>query len=66
METTTRDLTVMEVARELGMSKHSIYRAIRLGHLHAYAVTPNTTRITRADLEAFKASGGILAASATH
>lgn len=64
METTTRDLTVMEVARELGTTKHRVYEAIHAGVLHAYALTPNTTRITRHDLDAFKRSGGVLAGRA--
>ena len=61
METATRDLTVRQVAAELGTSKHRVYEAIHAGVLHAYALTPNTTRITRADLDAFKRSGGVLA-----
>lgn len=66
MDTTglTRDLSVAAVAVECGTTKHRVYEAIRSGRLRAYALTTNTTRVTRRDLDEFKATGGVLAAPA--
>jgi len=55
-----RDLTVTEVAAEMGVTRQSVYALIRAGLLHSYGATDGTqgTRITRADLDDFKRSGG--------
>lgn len=46
-------LSVPAVARELSMSRRTVYRLIETGELPAIRLTAGTTRIAYADLLAF-------------
>ena len=53
----TNDLTVTEAAEELGVVAETIRRLLLAGHLTGYKAG-RRWRVTRAALDAFKASGG--------
>lgn len=54
-------MLVSEVAQELRISKMTVYRLIKLGHLDAIQVG-RAYRVKRASYAAFKAAGGVVAA----
>lgn len=52
------DLTVPQVAAELGLHYDTVRRLLIGGHLVGYKADLKQWRITRAALDAFKTSGG--------
>ncbi|MCS6869373.1 helix-turn-helix domain-containing protein [Thermus sp.] len=46
-------LTYAEVERALGVSRSTVWRLVRAGHLKLVRPTPRSARITRESLEAF-------------
>jgi len=54
-----KDLTVQEVAEELGLHYDTVRRLLIAGHLTGYKADLKQWRITREALDAFKASGGV-------
>ncbi len=56
-------LTVPEAARALRLSGKTVLGLIRSGKLKAYSYGPRSTRIDRADLDAFVASARSASAS---
>ena len=54
-----KDLTVQEVAKELGLHYDTVRRLLIAGHLTGYKADLKQWRITREALAAFKASGGV-------
>ena len=53
-----KDLTVVEVAEELGLNPDTVKRLLRLEVLPGYKADLKQWRVTRKALDAFKASGG--------
>ena len=53
-----KDLTVPQVAEELGLHYDTVRRLLIGGHLTGYKADLKQWRITRAALDQFKASGG--------
>ena len=53
-----KDLTVVEVAEELGLNPDTVKRLLRLEVLPGYKADLKQWRVTRAALDQFKASGG--------
>ena len=53
-----KDLTVQEVAEELGLHYDTVRRLLIAGHLTGYKADLKQWRVTRAALDSFKASGG--------
>ena len=52
-----KDLTVAEVAEELGLHRDTVKRLLASGQLTGYKAAARW-RVTRASLDAFKAAGG--------
>lgn len=48
-------MTVARVARELAVSKKRVYQLINCGRLDSLKLSPRSTRVTRASVEAFVA-----------
>lgn len=55
---TAKDLTVRDVADELSLHIDTVKRLLRSGVLTGYKADLKSWRVTRASLDAFKASGG--------
>ncbi len=55
----TPDLTVKEVAAELGLAIDTVQRLLRSGAMPGYRADLKSWRVTREQLNAFKASGGV-------
>ena len=53
------DLTVQDVATEIGLNYDTVRRLLMNGHLPGYKAGLRQWRVTRAELDAFKASGGV-------
>lgn len=53
------DLTVEEVAAELRLTYDTVLRLLRAGEIPGYKADRKQWRIERAQLDAFKAAGGI-------
>jgi excisionase family DNA binding protein len=51
-------LKVAEVARELRCSKNTIYELIRMGQLRALRIGERNIRLTREEVERYKAGDG--------
>ena len=47
-------LSVLEVAKDMGVSKDTVYKEIREGRLKAFRVGKQKFRISEAELEAYK------------
>lgn len=54
-----RDLTVKDVAEELGMAENTIRRLLNAGIMPGYRANLRNWRVTREQLDGFKASGGV-------
>jgi len=54
-----RLLKVSEVATELRITRHAVYRLIDRGHLPAVRLSQNGTRVASDALDALIASGGV-------
>jgi len=54
-----KDMTVPQVAEELGLHYDTVRRLLIGGHLTGYKADRKQWRITRAALDSFKASGGV-------
>jgi len=52
------DFTVRQTAKILQISIHKVYELINDGKLKSYKVSERGTRISEAQLEQFKSSGG--------
>jgi len=55
----TRDLAVKEVAAELGLAIDTVQRLLRSGAMPGYRADQKSWRVTRQQLDAFKAAGGV-------
>jgi excisionase family DNA binding protein len=53
-----RDLTVKDVAEELGLHIDTVKRLLRSGALTGYRADLKSWRVTRVALDAYKAAGG--------
>ena len=53
-----RDLSVKDVAEELGLNPDTVKRLLREGVLPGYKADLKQWRVTRAALDAYKVSGG--------
>ena len=54
------DLTVKQVAEELGLAENTVRRLLNEGIIPGYRVNLNNVwRVTREQLDNFKASGGV-------
>lgn len=53
MDTTSTDLTIAQVAEELGMTKAGVYKLIQRGKLPSDKTSERKTRVKRADLDQF-------------
>ncbi len=53
-----RDLTVDDICAELGLHGNTVRRLIRTGVIPAYRAGLKSWRVTRLQLDEFKASGG--------
>ena len=53
-----RDLTVREVAAELGIAYDTVRRIIQRGDLRAYHADQRNLRVTREALDEYKSAGG--------
>jgi len=53
-----KDLTVTEVAEELSLHADTVKRLLRLGALPGYKADLKQWRVTREQLDAYKAGGG--------
>ena len=53
-----KDLTVVEVAEELGLNPDTVKRLLRLELLPGYKADLKQWRVTRTALDQFKATGG--------
>ena len=53
------DLTVKQVALELGLAIDTVQRLLRSGALPGYRADQKSWRVTRAQLDDFKKSGGV-------
>ena len=59
LERAVADLTVSQVAAELGLHYDTVRRLLLGGHLTGYKADLKQWRVTRAALDSFKASGGV-------
>lgn len=55
----TKDMTVPQVAEELGLHYDTVRRLLIGGHLAGYKADLKQWRVTRDALDQFKASGGV-------
>lgn len=53
------DLTVKEVAAELGLAENTVRRLLSSGLMPSYRADQKSYRITREQLDSFKAAGGV-------
>ena len=53
------DLTVAEVAAELGLAVNTVRRLLNAGDMPGYRVNLKSWRVTRQQLDGFKAAGGV-------
>ncbi len=53
------DLSVKEVATELGLAIDTVQRLLRSGALPGYRANLKSWRVTRQQLDGFKQSGGV-------
>jgi len=58
-ESAATDLTVAQVAVDLGLHYDTVRRLLIAGHLAGYKADLKQWRVTRAALDQFKASGGV-------
>ncbi|MGI4789618.1 MAG: excisionase family DNA-binding protein [Janthinobacterium lividum] len=56
---TAKDLTVKNVAEELGLHIDTVKRLLAVGHLTGYKADLKQWRVTRLALDQFKTSGGV-------
>lgn len=54
-----KDLTVREVADDLGLAYDTVRRLLIAGHLRGYKAGLRQWRVTRRALDEFKESGGV-------
>ncbi len=59
LEKAAADLTVSQVAAELGLHYDTVRRLLISGHLPGYKADRKQWRVTRAALDSFKSSGGV-------
>lgn len=52
-------MTVRQVAEEIGIAELTVRRLLKSGELHGYKAGFKSWRITREELDRFKASGGV-------
>lgn len=55
-----KDLTVRQTAELLQISIHSVYELLKNGNLDSYKVSQRGTRISQAQLDRFRNTGGAL------
>lgn len=53
------DLSVPDVAQELGLHRDTVRRLLASGYLNGYRADLKQWRVTREALDAFKAGGGV-------
>ncbi|MDR3707479.1 MAG: helix-turn-helix domain-containing protein [Capsulimonadaceae bacterium] len=56
---TIKDLTVEEVAQEVGLAENTVRRLLRAGDMPGYKLGHKSWRVTRERLDAFKEAGGV-------
>ena len=55
---TSQDYTVRAAATQLSVSVHAVYALINTGSLESYKLSARSTRITQAQLDRFRNTGG--------
>lgn len=59
MDMNKPDLTVKEVAAELGLVENTVRRLLSSGAMPGYRADQKSWRVTREQLDGFKAAGGV-------